>query len=85
MPPPLIEGCVFDYEIKNPEIQPTSPLAMAGAGVAPPAAGMVGGNERTHLILPKTQQPKGESSFVSLDWISLHWWGTRVTLKNLPK
>ena len=38
VPPPLIWGLCFSWQIKNPGNQPTSPLA--GAVVAAPAAGL---------------------------------------------
>ena len=41
MPPPWWGGCVFNYKIMNPEIQPTCPLDLAGVAVATPAAGLV--------------------------------------------
>ena len=45
-------GCVFNFHIKNPEIQPTSPLALAGAVVAAPAAGLVEMNVLVFCIAP---------------------------------
>ena len=38
MPPPSWGGCVFNRQIMNPEIQPTSLLDLAGVAVATPAA-----------------------------------------------
>ena len=40
MPPPWW-GCGFNWHIINPEIQPTSPLDLAGVVVATFAAGLV--------------------------------------------
>ena len=39
--PPWWEACGFKKQIMNPEIQPTSPLDLAGVAVATPAAGLV--------------------------------------------
>ena len=39
--PPLMGGGGVNWQIKNPEIRPTSPLALAGAVVAGPASGLM--------------------------------------------
>ena len=63
--PPLVGGCDFNWKIMNSEIQPTSPLDLAGVAVAfvcpvPPA----GSDER-----PEPTQgpfPKGSSPGMSV-------------------